>query len=93
MAVTPWWEVPAETSPFVSMFALAGLGVAAGAVGVDQIGSLRDRISAGQANDRMPGGQRGRRDRMPQPGRPSKNQNLHGFELTEDRQGKSGSVL
>ncbi len=32
MAVTPWWEVPAESSPFVSMFALAGLGVAAGAV-------------------------------------------------------------
>ena len=24
MAVTPWWEVPAESSPFVSMFALAG---------------------------------------------------------------------
>ena len=32
MAVTPWWEVPAESSPFVSMFALAGLGAAAGAV-------------------------------------------------------------
>ena len=32
MAVTPWWEVSSETSPFVSMFALAGLGVAAGAV-------------------------------------------------------------
>ena len=32
MAVTPWWEVPAESSPFVSMFTLAGLGVAAGAV-------------------------------------------------------------
>ena len=32
MAVTPWWEVPADSSPFVSMFALAGLGVAAGAV-------------------------------------------------------------
>ena len=32
MAVIPWWEVPAESSPFVSMFALAGLGAAAGAV-------------------------------------------------------------
>ena len=32
MAVMPWWEVPAESSPFVSMFALAGLGAAAGAV-------------------------------------------------------------
>ena len=32
MMVTPWREVSAEDSPFVSMFALAGLGVAAGVV-------------------------------------------------------------
>ena len=54
-------------------------GAAAGAVGVDQIGPLRDPISAGQANDRMPGGQRGRRARTPQPGRPSTNPNLPGL--------------
>ena len=32
MAVTPWQEINPEASPFVSMFALAGLGVAASVV-------------------------------------------------------------
>ena len=32
MAVTPWREVSPESSPFVSMFSLAGLGIAAGLV-------------------------------------------------------------
>ena len=32
MSVTPWREVSPESSPFVSMFSLAGLGIAAGLV-------------------------------------------------------------
>ncbi len=32
MAVTPWREINPEDSPFVAMFSLAGLGVAAGVV-------------------------------------------------------------
>ena len=32
MAVTPWREIDPKESPFVAMFALAGLGVAASVV-------------------------------------------------------------
>ena len=71
----------------------AGEGVIAGAVGIDELGSLRNRVSARQAGDTVSRGQRRFRNRMAQPGRSTKNENLHGFEPTGSRRRESDSVL
>ncbi|NLU82506.1 D-serine/D-alanine/glycine transporter [Rhodococcus sp. HNM0569] len=47
MAVTPWREISAERSPFVAMFALAGLGIAASVVNFVVLTSAASSANSG----------------------------------------------
>lgn len=47
MAVTPWREVSAETSPFVAMFSLAGLAVAASVVNFVMVTAAASSTNSG----------------------------------------------
>jgi D-serine/D-alanine/glycine transporter len=47
LAVTPWSEIDPEISPFVNMFSLAGLGVAAGLVNFVVVTSAASSMNSG----------------------------------------------
>lgn len=47
MAVTPWRDVVADTSPFVGMFSLAGLGIAASAINFVVLTSAASSANSG----------------------------------------------
>ncbi|MDJ0349620.1 D-serine/D-alanine/glycine transporter [Cryobacterium sp. PH29-G1] len=47
MTVTPWREVTAEASPFVAMFSLAGIGIAAGVINFVVLTSATSSANSG----------------------------------------------